>query len=230
MGTNSRTTNDEGSNGKAAEARANTDSENSKSSNNGIGVGNLIEPGNQNEIKVMKSDVEDDGEQNGVTRKAQQHKCINPTPNTVTTTALTALMATIKIVTQAVTKMRKEVKITDDNIKKREEVEATKSRILKEKLEKKDRADEREAEREAEERRWEEMRKADKKEAKEIRRKDKAEADETNKRHCETNKRQMEQTQNTIAFMTTMMEMIANAERGRTEEAEKEKKVKERRR
>ena len=36
----------------------------------------------------------------------------------------------------------------------------------------------------------------------------------------------MEQTQNTIALMTTMIEMIADAER-RTEEAEIEKKEKE---
>ena len=33
-------------------------------------IGNLMEPGNQNEIEVMKTDVEDDGEDDGVTREA----------------------------------------------------------------------------------------------------------------------------------------------------------------
>ena len=122
-----------------------------------------MELGDKNENEMMKTDIESDGEDGGVTRQAQQQKYENPTPNTDTTTALTALMARIRIMTQAVTEMRKEVKTTDDNRKKREKEVATKSRIQKEKLEKKDGADKREAE----ERRREEIRKADKKEAEE---------------------------------------------------------------
>ena len=48
-------------------------------------IGNLMELGNQNEIKVMKTDEEDDGEENGVTRESQQQKCVNLKRNTVTT-------------------------------------------------------------------------------------------------------------------------------------------------
>ena len=40
----------------------------------------------------MKTDVGDDGEENGVRREAQQQKCKNPTPNTIQTLA-TALSA-----------------------------------------------------------------------------------------------------------------------------------------
>jgi len=49
-------------------------------------IENLREPGNRNEIKVMKSDVESNGEEDGATTsKAQPKKCENPTSNTAMT-------------------------------------------------------------------------------------------------------------------------------------------------
>ena len=42
----------------------------------------LMEPGNQNKIEVMKTNVEDNGEEDGVTRETRQQKCKNLTPNT----------------------------------------------------------------------------------------------------------------------------------------------------
>ena len=42
---------------------------------------NLREPGNRNEIEVMKSDVESNGEEDGATSKAQPKKCENSTSN-----------------------------------------------------------------------------------------------------------------------------------------------------
>ena len=64
----------------------------------------------------MKTDVEDNGEENGVTREAQQQKCENPTPNIIQTLA-TALSP----MTEVVEGMKSELKATDDNRRKREE-------------------------------------------------------------------------------------------------------------
>ena len=48
-------------------------------------IENVREPGNRNEIEVMKSDLEYDGEEDGATREAQPKKYENPTSNIDTT-------------------------------------------------------------------------------------------------------------------------------------------------
>merc|ERR1712238_305170 len=61
-----------------------------KKDENGGKIGNLMEPGNRNEIKLMKTDGKSNGKDVGATSKAQQKKCENPTSNT---DALMAMMA-----------------------------------------------------------------------------------------------------------------------------------------
>ena len=49
-------------------------------------IKNLIEPSDENEMEMMKTKVEYDGEEDGTTSKAQPKKCKNPTSNTDPTT------------------------------------------------------------------------------------------------------------------------------------------------
>ena len=48
-------------------------------------IDNLMEPGNPNEIKLMKTDRESDGKENRETAQPQPKKCENPTSNIDTT-------------------------------------------------------------------------------------------------------------------------------------------------
>ena len=88
----------------------------------------------------MKTDGEEDGEENSVTREAQQQKCENPTPNIIQT-----LATTLSPMTEVVEGMKGELKATDDNRRKREK-KVTKPEVQRGKVAKKDRVDEREAE------------------------------------------------------------------------------------
>merc|ERR1712238_104865 len=45
-------------------------------------IKNLIEPSDENEMEMMKTKVEYDGEEDGTTSKAHLKKCENPTSNT----------------------------------------------------------------------------------------------------------------------------------------------------
>ena len=72
-----------------------------KKDENGGKIGNLMEPGNRNEIKLMKTDGESNGKDVGAISKEQQKKCENPTSNTdalmATMTAMLAEMRAIDI-------------------------------------------------------------------------------------------------------------------------------------
>ena len=56
-----------------------------KQEGNGGNIGNCMEPGNQNEIKLMKIDGEFNGEDSGATWVPKRKRCGNLKPNTDTT-------------------------------------------------------------------------------------------------------------------------------------------------